>query len=145
MLATEQRAKRKVERQEALPVSMRGWYSLNDDGTIEPCDMWGAESILNDVEHRRIGYTELEADGQRIVVSTVFLSLDHGFHGQSQLFETLVEHDGDEVMQRYSTVEQAKIGHNTIVIETAMKLSSESCHQFRTRFMEDRVYNPLEF
>lgn len=54
-----------------------------------------------------------------VVVSTIFLSLDHQFgNGPPLLFETLVlggEHDGD--MWRYSTWQEAELGHDKAVVD----------------------------
>ena len=52
------------------------------------------------------------------VVSTVFLGLDHNFfgHGAPILFETLVltgPNDGEG--ERYSTLEEARLGHERMV------------------------------
>jgi len=49
-------------------------------------------------------------------VSTVFLGLDHGWDGRLAVFETLVfggKNDGD--MRRYSTYDEAKVGHEDMV------------------------------
>jgi hypothetical protein len=57
-----------------------------------------------------------------VLVSTVFLGLDHNFGGSGPpvLFETMVFHGddyGDVRMRRYSTWEEAERGHAQIVAE----------------------------
>ena len=51
------------------------------------------------------------------VVSTIFLGIDHSFGNEIPiLFETMVfggDYDGDE--KRYSTWEEAEVGHNEMV------------------------------
>lgn len=52
-----------------------------------------------------------------ITVSTVFLGIDHNFSkGLPILFETMIFRDDDEyeLIQRHSTYEEAKIGHENI-------------------------------
>lgn len=52
-------------------------------------------------------------------VSTVFLGIDHGWHGAPLLFETMVfcpsqYHADHEYMQRYGTWDEAEKGHEEI-------------------------------
>lgn len=65
-------------------------------------------------ENRIIKQTTLE---NGIFVSTVFLGIDHGFHGRkSLLFETMIfggEHD--QFQERYETWEEAEIGHQRAI------------------------------
>jgi len=93
----------------------RLWYILEDgkikSATIEEWSVW-----FNDVENRRIDYTEEED----FCVSTVFLGMDHGL-GYSEkplLFETLIQ-KGPKPLQdkiyRYSTMGEAKAGHYALV------------------------------
>lgn len=59
-------------------------------------------------------------------ISTVFLVLDHGWHGDSKLFETCIftSHD-NEVVERYSTWDEAHAGHNRW-IEKAKEVVSKN-------------------
>lgn len=52
-----------------------------------------------------------------VIVSTVFLALEHGFDlGQPILFETMVfGGEFDQEMARYTTWEDAEIGHQVMV------------------------------
>lgn len=55
--------------------------------------------------------------GSDIRVSTVFLFINHGFHGSPLWFETIIfggPHDQDW-MARYATYEEAKKGHQEMV------------------------------
>jgi len=56
-------------------------------------------------------------DKNDIFVSTVFLGLDHGhlLGGPPVLFETMVFGDDIDHMERYLTLEEAKIGHKRVV------------------------------
>jgi hypothetical protein len=65
-----------------------------------------------------------DADNRRVAedtigearVSTVFLGLDHGYHGTPILFETMVfggPFDGEQ--ERYATYDEAEAGHAAMV------------------------------
>jgi hypothetical protein len=90
-------------------------YILKDGLPIpEPDLMKWAGWFENADKERRVALTE--RDG--VMVSTVFLSLDHNFvrRGPPLLYETLVrggDHDGE--MDRYSTKEEAVAGHEQMV------------------------------
>lgn len=61
-----------------------------------------------DIKNRKIAYTKLK----NCTVSTVFLAINHGFHGGDLWFETMIfggPNDGE--MWRYETYEQAEAGH----------------------------------
>lgn len=67
-----------------------------------------------DPKDRRVARTEM-ANGT-VVVSTVFLSINHGYSGRPMLFETLVRGgDNDEYTRRYATWDEAEAGHAAIV------------------------------
>jgi hypothetical protein len=59
-----------------------------------------------------------------VVVSTVFLGLDHSHgHGLPILFETLVFRGGDgQEMDRYESWEQAEVGHEHTVTRIRAEL-----------------------
>lgn len=90
------------------------FYKINEDKSVEmiPDGKYPSNEDLA-TPHRRVG--EDDVDGQR--VSTVFLALDHNWSGgEPLLFETMIfggPYDG--YMERYSTYEQAKAGHERIV------------------------------
>lgn len=61
-------------------------------------------------ENRRVALSQI--DGFKI--STVFLLIDHGYNGVPLWFETMIfsrSFSGDEYQTRYSTLEEAKEGH----------------------------------
>lgn len=61
---------------------------------------------------RRVAETEVGP----ILVSTVFIGLDHSFGaGPPLLFETMTFGDGDHRMRRYSTWDEAAAGHEEVV------------------------------
>ncbi len=90
------------------------YYLLDLDNNIVPVSdvkAWGkAMDCCRRIAFDRVG---------KIEVSTVFLGLDHSFGGGGEpvLFETMVFGDGggDEIQQRYCTLEEAKAGHKKIL------------------------------
>lgn len=103
------------------------------DGTPYPDGSEGTMEWAKDFENfelRRIGHDKLE---NGLEISTVWLGLDHSFGGSGRplIFETMVfvpQHrevgflgrklifDREEFnMQRYSTLEEARLGHKMMV------------------------------
>jgi hypothetical protein len=82
----------------------------------QPMSMLDWLERFEDVEHKRVARTDLPGGG---FVSTVWLGLDHGFGGHRLIFETMVFETGDEErdgdQDRYSTLEEAKAGHEAMV------------------------------
>lgn len=82
------------------------------EGTkVVPCDdilKWGEWMERPD----RLLWKDKVGD---ILVSTVFLGLDHGFGGQPIWFETMTFGDDLERMERYSTYEEAINGHKKVL------------------------------
>lgn len=66
-------------------------------------------------EERHLFKTEIDG----VLISTVFLGIDHAFGGQSPiLYETMVFKGGsldDELTLRYATYDEAAIGHEQTV------------------------------
>ncbi len=96
------------------PNNVTGKYILDkDDNPVSEPDLirWGRWMKNNS---RKIKRTEISKD---VVVSTVFLGLDHNFSdGVPILFETLVfggEYDGERY--RYTTAEKARKDHVKMV------------------------------
>lgn len=92
---------------------MNGHFVLDPDGTVRTVDAeaWGRWFSTAD---RRIALTEVG----EATVSTVFLGLDHryGSDGPPLIFETMIFSGPlDEYQARYSTLEQAKAGHEVAV------------------------------
>jgi len=91
-----------------------GQYILNADGDPVPCDNileWGKWMETAD---RHVADDELDGG---VRVSTVFLGLDHAFHGPPPiLWETMVfGGPHDQYMDRYSSREAAIEGHKRVV------------------------------
>lgn len=87
---------------------MIGWYIL-DGKTPKPCN--DRRMAFSDAEERRVAKDEIDG----LVVSTVFLHMDHGFgDGPPLLFETMIldgSDSDDRYQERYSTWEEAEAGH----------------------------------
>lgn len=81
--------------------------------TPKPVDLMTWARWFEDLEARRIGYTEIG----EAAVSTVFLGIDHNFTGKGPpiLFETMisgVSSDGAwDHQSRYATYTEAEEGH----------------------------------
>lgn len=92
-----------------------GRYILDDDNNAIPCEdlhTWG--KWMEDFTLRCVGFKEIS---NNVLVSTVFLGLDHNFGGSlPMLFETVVfggPHNME--MRRYSTWVEAEKGHEATV------------------------------
>lgn len=93
-----------------------GYYILDAEGNPQQMDdsiewaRWYQEAGLDGC---RVCVTEVAPD---LMVSTVFLSLDHGFNGVPMLFETMVFGGAlDQVCERTSTRIQAVALHDQMV------------------------------
>lgn len=87
-------------------------YANLIDGKIVPVtkltDLVGFETPEDFEKHKRVAHTE-HAETR---VSTVFLSINHGFHGTDIWFETMVfGGHWNDFQWRYATLEEAKAGH----------------------------------
>lgn len=94
-------------------VSDRVKYYILDGDRIKAVP-FGDWAIWFETADRKIARTEIGD----VLVSTVFLGLDHSFLPDSPpiLFETMIfggEHDGYQ--DRYRTIEEAKAGHERAV------------------------------
>lgn len=93
-------------------------YYIEVDGVpvAEPDALkWAA--WFNDVDRRTVARTEVAPE---VVVSTVFLGIDHAFQRGAApvLYETMVFGESDEfdhIGRRYCTREQAEAGHTEVV------------------------------
>lgn len=98
-------------------------YFTLDGRTPVPCDMATWEQMFADGDRRRIARTIVS---ERIVVSTVFLGLDHlwGDGGPPLVFETMAFIDAaGEDCQRTATWEEAEQAHRDMV--ATMRLREE--------------------
>lgn len=83
-------------------------YILVDKVPVLEPDLMKWGSFLETEERRRVALDEVD----NVMVSTVFLGIDHGWGGQPVLFETMIfggEHD--QYQERYHTWEEAEEGH----------------------------------
>lgn len=91
------------------------FYRLDGHEAVTcPVEQWGQEFARKD---RTVAKTRSGA----VLVSTVFLGMDHGFGGGPPLlFESMIFDDFharaiDETCERYTTWEQAEAGHAALV------------------------------
>lgn len=91
------------------------YYILDKNKKVITAGLNNWSKMFSDSESRTVALTEV--NGYR--VSTVFLGLDHGFSGGAPVvFETCIfsNHNDDGVFARYSTWEDAEIGHRDALI-----------------------------
>lgn len=70
-----------------------------------------------------------------IVVSTVFLGIDHGFGGPPLLFETAAFLEGEDIeLERYGTWDEAVAGHARMLSE--MKKRNAAAEKMSLDWME---------
>jgi hypothetical protein len=96
------------------------WYILNEDhtysevGNMHEYYAWDKDYGFYGLKEDRKTIDRYES--KNLVVSTVFLGLDHSFEGPPILFETLVSGgDLEGEMDRYHTWEEAIKGHNNMM------------------------------
>ena len=103
----------------------RKFYMRDKDGNIsttEDIHEWG--EWYEDPDHRRIDKTELDGD---IMISTVFLGLNHGFLNDDPpiLFETMIFGGSEDgYCERYSSETEARAGHKR-ALELVFKMEHE--------------------
>jgi hypothetical protein len=100
------------------------YYTLDSNKQSIPCNVLEWARFFNDIGNRRVAFTVLGDTN----VSTVFLGLDHSFGGPVPvLFETLAHNpiNEDELMERYTTWEEAVEGHNKMVEKIKGLLTNE--------------------
>lgn len=87
-------------------------YILDDNGNpVLETDLMTWARWFEDVNNRTVAHDELPGG---ILVSTVFLGLDHNFFGSSRpiLYETMVFGGPlDQEQERYATRDEALAGH----------------------------------
>jgi hypothetical protein len=91
-----------------------------------PIDIATADRLLGDRDYSRVALTEVTSRADSSVrwrISTVWLGTNHQWgEGPPLLFETMVfngDSTADELMDRWSTEEEAKRGHAEIVTTVA--------------------------
>jgi len=106
---------------------MNDKFILVDKKVIEEPDLYVWGRWMEQRDARRVARTELE---NGVVISTVFLGLDHNFgEGPPLLFETMVflsnSNGGEDYMERYETYAQAEAGHEKAVKKYVDKISED--------------------
>jgi hypothetical protein len=98
------------------------YYLLDEQGNPYPTeDSHAVEALLGAIDKRRVAVTEGTYGHHKMLVSTVFLVIDHNFRITPEekasppiLYETLLFIDGNTIgnsTRRYETKEQALEGH----------------------------------
>ena len=93
-------------------------YVLDDNNVPQRATSIEAARFYRLLKRRHVGWEEVGG----CLVSTVFLGVDHNFSGRGPplLFETMLfpgDHHGAVVCQRYSTWDDAFLGHRAKVRE----------------------------
>lgn len=106
-----------------MPKRIR-YYVLNKDNEAVPVEGPNAAMVwamnFSSYSHNRVVAKEeiIDASGEEVEVSTVFLGLDHNHRavGPPQIFETMVFGGmHDQFCERYATWEEAEEGHERTV------------------------------
>lgn len=118
-----------------FPPGLMLHYVLDADGNPQPCEdvlAWGQWFERASKDRSRIVAADKDEgpDGGQILISTVFLGLDHNFHasGPPVLWETLVFGGAlDGEMVRYASREAALTGHQAVCarVRDALKIKPE--------------------
>lgn len=93
------------------------WYRLEGHTPVPgSSDGAGLELALRDTDGRRVAKDVIGESDKAVVVSTVFLCVDHnhGFETEPALFETMVfrgDDAGGIFQMRYATWDEAMAGH----------------------------------
>lgn len=91
------------------------FYILDDNNNPVESNDWDSWEWKNaNQERTRVGRDEVG----EVLVSTIFMPMNHGWDGKLEVFETMVfggERAGD--CFRYATWDDAKAGHDRVVAE----------------------------
>jgi len=115
-------------------------YIRHPDGSLEKCEDIIEYAAWFETADRQIARTAVpyRPDNKKaVIVSTVFLGINHGWDGTAILFETVTFDmpDESELGQRYETEEQARGGHKDIVCQVEMFLVEyQKLHGFSEEF-----------
>ena len=92
-------------------------YILDENGQPQVTEDISAWCTWIKRDNRRVAFSHVGS----VEVSTVFLAIDHNFHGNGEpiLWETCVfgAPDGTDHMRRYSSLNEAQEGHAEVVEE----------------------------
>lgn len=87
---------------------------LDSNHQLIDAEAFEFERFFKDIQNRRVGHDTLDG----FIISTVFLGVDHGFHGKSLWFETMIFLKGssnDLYCDRYETWDEAMAGHQKAI------------------------------
>jgi hypothetical protein len=89
------------------------FYDYDKEHNPIPCDMETWANKFGDMSYRKVAQDEVGGT----TISTVFLGLDHGFgEGPPILWETCIFFsEGSDVIERYTSYEDAVEGHQKVV------------------------------
>lgn len=111
-------------------------HYILEDGKIKQTDFLTAAKFMSDKKHL-IEQTDID---EQVSVSTVFLTIDHGF-GRSRLpvlFETMVFGGSfDDRQWRYCTLEEAQVGHQIVVNAVRSGVEPEMLERDDPRWVEE--------
>ena len=89
-------------------------YKRNPDGTVEE-----TTDLAEANQNRRVARDVIRRENLEILISTVFLGLDHSHvnTGPPILWETMIFgfNDNDDIQWRYSSEDSAREGHRTAI------------------------------
>lgn len=87
-------------------------FKILKDGEEVDADLFTWARWFENIESRTVDRHRFQFGELDILVSTVFLGLDHGFHGNPAYYETLVQGgEFKDEIERYGSREEAIIGH----------------------------------
>lgn len=95
-------------------INTKDKFILDKDKNVIPATLleWG--QFLQETHDERIVQ---QTDVEDLIVSTVFLGLDHSFDGSLHIFETMIFRDENGIgyCERYSTWKEAEEGHQRAI------------------------------
>lgn len=118
-------------------------YYILDGDTPVPTDAFTCATYRADIDHIHVAYTEfgMNADGDPIRVSTVFLGFNHGWDDDAPpvLWETMIfglaeDAPMHDLTERYTSAAEARAGH----AEICSAVSQYTKHPGRTLTAADR-------
>lgn len=119
------------------------WYILDKENkpVLSTSEGWYKWISDNNGFPIRIDYTQVS---DKVYVSTIFLGLNHNFgEGPPILFETMIFgfDDGIEYQWRYSSFDDAMVGHD-MAVKKAMNLLGSSTETQVNTVLSRAVINP---
>ena len=111
------------------------YYMLKNGEIVPTTDSLEFSKWFENIDERRVDYTEINDNAY---VSTVCLGIDHNHWGEGPpvIFESMAFGVGieNEIQDRYSTLEEAKAGHEKMVKEIMDQLGVKQCYPRGKRY-----------